>query len=37
MKNITRSGLWGRLLEDFKLLLLLIRDYWNGTYRSLSF
>ncbi len=29
-------GLWGRLLEDFKLLFFLIRDYWNGTYREVS-
>ena len=36
MKNITRFGLWSRLLEDFKLLLFLIRGYWNGVYRDVS-
>jgi uncharacterized membrane protein YkvA (DUF1232 family) len=36
MKNMTRFGLWGRLLEDFQILFLLIKDYWNGTYREVS-
>ncbi len=36
MKNMTRFGLWGRMLEDFQLLLLLIKDYWNGSYRDVS-
>ena len=26
-----------RLLEDLKLLVLLIRDYWRGAYRNVSF
>jgi uncharacterized membrane protein YkvA (DUF1232 family) len=31
-----RIGLWGRLIEDFKLLFSLIGDYWKGNYRDVS-
>ena len=40
MANIPKKffgySLLTRLLEDFKLLVLLIRDYWRGAYRSVS-
>jgi uncharacterized membrane protein YkvA (DUF1232 family) len=31
-----RVGLWRRLIEDFKLLFSLIKDYWKGDYRDVS-
>ncbi len=31
-----RVGLWPRLIEDFKLLFSLIKDYWKGIYREVS-
>ena len=40
MANIPKKffgySLLTRLLEDFKLLVLLIRDYWRVAYRSVS-
>ena len=35
-KNIVRLGLLARVIQDFKLLFPLIRDYWKGTYRDVS-
>jgi uncharacterized membrane protein YkvA (DUF1232 family) len=35
-KNIIRFGFLSRLLQDFKLLFPLIRDYFKGTYRAVS-
>ncbi len=35
-KNIIRIGLLARLIQDLKLLVPLIRDYWKGTYRDIS-
>jgi uncharacterized membrane protein YkvA (DUF1232 family) len=29
-------GLWSRLIEDFRLLYGLIKDYWKGKYRKVS-
>ena len=34
--NLTKIGLWRRLLEDFRLLGALIKDYWKGEYRDVS-
>ena len=31
-----RVGLWYRMIQDFKLLFSLIRDYWKGDYRDVS-
>ena len=31
-----RISLWRRLIEDFKLLFSLIKDYWKGVYRDVS-
>ena len=31
-----RVSLWNRLINDFKLLFSLIRDYWKGVYRDVS-
>ena len=36
-KNLVRFGLLGRLLQNLKLLFPLIRDYFKGTYRDVSF
>ena len=35
-KNIIKIGLAARLIQNLKLLLPLIRDYWKGTYRDVS-
>jgi uncharacterized membrane protein YkvA (DUF1232 family) len=35
-KNIVRLGLLARVIQNLKLLLPLIRDYWKGTYRDVS-
>ena len=35
-KNIVRFGLLARVIQNLKLLLPLIRDYWKGTYRDVS-
>ncbi len=35
--NLAKFGLWNRLLKDFKLLYLLLKDYWRGEYRDVSF
>lgn len=37
MKRTSGFRLWGRLIENFITLLYLIRDYWKGTYRDVSF
>ena len=29
-------NLWRRLIEDFRLLFSLIKDYYNGVYREIS-
>ncbi|SPD75459.1 conserved hypothetical protein [uncultured Desulfobacterium sp.] len=29
-------GLWRRLIEDFRLLFCLSKDYWKGVYRDVS-
>lgn len=34
--KLLRIGLWSRLIQDFKLLFSLIRDYWKGEYREVS-
>ena len=34
--NLVKLGLWRRLLEDFRLLGALIKDYWKGEYRDVS-
>ena len=36
-KSIIRLGLLARLFQDLKLLFPLIKDYWKGTYRDISF
>lgn len=33
---MTGIGLWPRLIADFRLLYMLIKDYWRGTYRDVS-
>ncbi len=35
-KNIIRIGLLARLIQDLRLLIPLIRDYWKGEYRDVS-
>jgi uncharacterized membrane protein YkvA (DUF1232 family) len=35
-KNIIRFGLLARLLQNFRLLVPLIKDYWKGNYRDVS-
>ena len=35
-KNIIKTGLAARLIQNLKLILPLIRDYWKGTYRDVS-
>jgi uncharacterized membrane protein YkvA (DUF1232 family) len=35
-KNIIRIGLLARLIQDLRLLIPLIKDYWKGTYRGVS-
>ena len=34
--KLIRIGLWSRLIEDFKLLFFLTKDYWKGIYRDVS-
>ena len=34
--SLIKIGLWARLLEDFKLLYWLLKDYWKGEYRDIS-
>jgi uncharacterized membrane protein YkvA (DUF1232 family) len=34
--SIIRLGLLTRLFQDLRLLIPLIKDYWQGTYRDLS-
>lgn len=34
--SLLRIGLWHRLIEDFRLLYALIKDYWRGEYRDVS-
>jgi uncharacterized membrane protein YkvA (DUF1232 family) len=34
--SLIKLGLWSRLVEDFKLLYSLIKDYWKGEYREVS-
>jgi uncharacterized membrane protein YkvA (DUF1232 family) len=34
-RKFRSSGRLGRLFEDFKLLMALVRDYWNGSYREI--
>jgi uncharacterized membrane protein YkvA (DUF1232 family) len=34
--KIVKFSLWGRLINDFKLLFSLIKDYWKGVYRDVS-
>ena len=35
--SIIKAGLLARLFQDLKLLFPLIKDYWKGTYRDVSF
>ena len=35
-KDIIRIGLLARVMQNFKLLVSLIKDYWNGKYRDVS-
>jgi len=34
--SIIRFGLLTRLFQDLRLLIPLIKDYWQGTYRDVS-
>ena len=34
--SIIRLGLLARLVQDLRLLIPLIKDYWKGTYRDVS-
>jgi len=34
--NLLNASFLSRLFEDFKLLFLLTKDYWNGVYRDVS-
>ena len=34
--NLVKIGLWRRLLDDFRLLSALIKDYWKGESRDVS-
>jgi len=34
--SIIRLGFLVRLFQDLRLLIPLIKDYWNGTYRDVS-
>ena len=34
--NIIRFGLLARVIQNLRLLVPLIRDYWKGTYRDVS-
>lgn len=34
--KLIRTSLWRRLIEDFKLLFSLLKDYWKGVYRDVS-
>ena len=34
--KLLNASFLSRLFEDFKLLFLLIRDYWKGVYRDVS-
>jgi uncharacterized membrane protein YkvA (DUF1232 family) len=34
--KLLNASFLSRLFEDGKLLLLLIKDYWNGVYRDVS-
>jgi len=34
--SLLNIGLWGRLIGNFRLLYLLIKDYWKGEYREVS-
>ncbi|MCJ7683936.1 MAG: DUF1232 domain-containing protein [Desulfobacteraceae bacterium] len=34
--SLLKIGLWNRLIENFKLLYSLIKDYWKGEYREVS-
>jgi len=36
-RNIIRFGLLARLFQNFRLLVPLIKDYWKGNYRDVSF
>jgi len=34
--KLIKVSLWSRLINDFKLLFSLIKDYWKGIYRDVS-
>ena len=34
--KLLNASFLSRLFEDFKLLFLLVRDYWKGVYRDVS-
>jgi uncharacterized membrane protein YkvA (DUF1232 family) len=34
--NLLKIGLWNKLIEDFRLLCSLIKDFWKGEYRDVS-
>ena len=34
--KLLNASFLSRIFEDFKLLFLLIRDYWKGVYRDVS-
>jgi uncharacterized membrane protein YkvA (DUF1232 family) len=36
-EKLSAAGAFGRLLEDAKLLLSLVRDYWNKEYRAVPY
>jgi uncharacterized membrane protein YkvA (DUF1232 family) len=37
MKGVWKFGLMYRLIEDLRLLISLIKDYWSGRYRKLPY
>lgn len=36
-KSILKHNILYRLLEDFRLLVSLIKDYWSGQYRKIPY
>ena len=36
-KKFDSEGPLGRFIEDFKLLVSIVRDYWSGTYKEIPY
>ena len=36
-RKFERGGPLGKFIEDFKLLIAIIKDYWKGNYREIPF